>query len=72
MRLLYERVKTDNLSRMRVEEGNEVGSQHVQFNLEEFPLDSGKRPKISTYHPNHEDIVYEEIFTKRTMSTYET
>jgi hypothetical protein len=57
---------------MRVEEGNEAGSQHVQFNLEEFPLDSGKRPKISTYHPNHEDIVYKEIFTKRTMSTYET
>jgi hypothetical protein len=35
---------------------NEQGisfQQHDQFNLEDLPSDPGKRPKISTYHPNH-------------------
>jgi hypothetical protein len=39
---------------------NEQGTssqQHVQFNLEDLPPDPGKRPKISTYHRNHQEII---------------
>jgi len=32
-------------------------SQHVSCNLEELPSDLGKRPKMSTYHPNDQEII---------------
>lgn len=31
--------------------------QHAQLNLEELPSDPGKRPKISTYHPNEQEKI---------------
>ncbi|KEH42736.1 hypothetical protein MTR_1g074400 [Medicago truncatula] len=32
-------------------------SQHVSCNLKELPSDPGKRPKMSTYHPNDQEII---------------
>jgi hypothetical protein len=34
-----------------------ISSQHVSCNLEELPSDSGKRPKMSTYHPYDQEIM---------------
>jgi hypothetical protein len=31
--------------------------QHVQLNLEELPSDPGKRLKMSSYHPNDQEII---------------
>jgi hypothetical protein len=31
--------------------------QHVPCNLEELPSDPGKRPKMSSYHPNDQEII---------------
>jgi hypothetical protein len=39
------------------EQATSSSQQHVQLNLEELPSDPGKRMKMSSYHPNDQEII---------------
>jgi len=45
------------LKRSRPSHEQGSSSQHVSCNLEELPSDPGKRPKMSTYHPNDQEKI---------------